>query len=168
MANNIGTLVTSPIRPQGELDQFPTAHANELLGGHHQVILLAERNAIPVSRRLAGMTCYVEEAGATYQLIGGIDNTNWAIFNSGDGSGTGSPVIYVDEECPLQSPDDPRIYTVARTPIAGSLKVYQEGIRLRAGNTNDYLFLPPASFRICDERDFDPSDCILVDYRTIS
>lgn len=167
MANNIGTLVTSPIRPQGELDQFPTAYANELLGGHHQVVLISERNAIPDSRRLEGMTCYVQEAGVTYQLQGGTDNAYWRVYGS-EGGGTGPSYLFVDEEIPTQNDTDPRLYTLSRMPIPGSLKVYQDGIRLRGGLTNDYLFIAPASFRISDERDFDPSDCVMADYRTLS
>lgn len=110
MANNIGTLVTSPIRPQGEQDQFPTAHANELLGGHHQVVLLTDRNAIPDSRRLEGMTCYVQEAGVTYQLQGGILNSNWTVYGGSGGSGGPNGAIKQHIHTQLEASDTWTMY----------------------------------------------------------
>jgi hypothetical protein len=166
MSNNIGTLVTSPIRPHGIQDTFPSAHANELLGGHHQVTLLVERNAISLERRLIGMTCYVQEAAVTYQLIGGLLDTNWEVFNTGSGGSVQIPYKYIDEEYPTIDLIDNRKFTLSKSHIGGSLKVYQEGIRLRAGITNDYTILSTTEFRINDEKDYDPSDIIIVDYRT--
>lgn len=165
MANNIGTLVTSPIRPQGQLDSFPTALSNELLGGHHQVEHLSERNGVPVERRQEGMTCYVAEAQVTYQLIGGLTNDCWQLYGGGSGGSGTQAYFYIDEEVPVQDSGDPRLFTLVNTPIAGSLKVFHEGLRLKEGLQNDYLFLAPASFRISDERDFEPTDQVLADYR---
>lgn len=164
MANNIGTLVTSPIRPQGQLDTFPTALSNELLGGHHQVELLLERNSIAAERRQEGMTCYVAEAQVTYQLIGGLTNDCWQLYGGSGSSGT-LAYFYIDEEVPAQDSGDPRLFTLSNTPIIGSLKVFHEGIRLKEGLQNDYLFIAPASFRISDERDFESTDQVLADYR---
>lgn len=75
VANLSGTNVSAPVRPFSADDNFPTAHASELLGGHHQQATLQLRDAIPPERRVEGMLCTV--AGVTYRLEGGILNTNW-------------------------------------------------------------------------------------------
>lgn len=77
MANNTGTLVTSPVRPASDADTFPIAHASELLGGHHHAATLTARNAIPAERREEGMMCYVAEDRRTYFLEAGTANGNW-------------------------------------------------------------------------------------------
>lgn len=82
MPNNTGTLVTAPIRPASDLDTFPSAYSNELLGGHHQVSTLSERNLISSERRLEGMFCAVVEDAGLYQLQGGISNSNWVNVNA--------------------------------------------------------------------------------------
>jgi hypothetical protein len=66
-----------PVRNGDDTDPGPTAYANELLGGHHQVDTLAQRDAIPAQRRKIGMTCRVAETGITYVLEGGITNEYW-------------------------------------------------------------------------------------------
>ena len=80
MAENNGTLIISEIRPADSADTFPTAFANELLGGHYQVADLTARNAITTDRRLVGMLCYVVSEDKMYRLIGGTDNSNWVEF----------------------------------------------------------------------------------------
>jgi hypothetical protein len=75
--NNIGTLVIAPIRPQSTLDSFPSTLANEALGGHHSVATISDRNSIPLARRQEGMNCFVGSNKVTYQLIGGIEDSNW-------------------------------------------------------------------------------------------
>jgi hypothetical protein len=82
MANNTGTLITAPIRPYTGSDTFPSAYANELLGGYHIAADTTARNAIPADRRIVGTLCYVTEENKTYILNGGIDNTNWAAFDA--------------------------------------------------------------------------------------
>ena len=59
MADNIGTLLTSPIRPASDQDTFPTSWANEALGGSKIVTNITERNNIPLDRRISGEVCYV-------------------------------------------------------------------------------------------------------------
>ena len=77
MANNIGTLIVSPIRPQGETDVFPTVYSNEALGGHHQVDTDTDRDNISPTRMLDGMLVTVLSSNSndnkmtTYQLTGG-------------------------------------------------------------------------------------------------
>ena len=45
-----------------------------------QVPDIASRDAISGLRRWAGMLVYVTSEGATYELRGGVDNTNWSLF----------------------------------------------------------------------------------------
>lgn len=77
MANNTGTLVISPIRPQAAEDTFASAYANEIKGGHHQVADLTARNAITTDRRTEGMLCWVISESKMYRLVGGITNDDW-------------------------------------------------------------------------------------------
>lgn len=78
MANNEGTLVIAPIRPQAVEDTFPSAYSNEVKGGHHQVNTIAERDVIPTPRRLEGMFCYVKADGKVYKLEA--DLVTWTEF----------------------------------------------------------------------------------------
>lgn len=73
MPNNTGTLIAAPIRPISSDDTFPTAYANEILGGHHQTATLTARDAIPAERRAEGMLCTVVETGRTYRLAAGLN-----------------------------------------------------------------------------------------------
>ena len=82
MANNSGTLVISPIRPQSEDDTFPSAFANEIKGGLHSVADLVARDAISSDRRQEGMMVYVLSDQNVYQLKTGIDNANWESLGS--------------------------------------------------------------------------------------
>ncbi|MFW6016607.1 MAG: hypothetical protein ACOCRK_09225 [bacterium] len=71
MANNIGTLIIAPVRPQSEEDKFPVAFAEEIRGGHHQVKNEAERINIPTERLKNGMLVSVNSSNKTYQYSGG-------------------------------------------------------------------------------------------------
>lgn len=44
---------------------------------------LAERDAYPAGQRYAGLICYVESEAESYQLKGGIENSNWEVMGSG-------------------------------------------------------------------------------------
>ncbi len=68
MANNVGTLVIQPIRPQSEEDTFPSAIANEIKGGYHIQYTLDDRDNIPEDRRENGMLCYVVSEDKIYIL----------------------------------------------------------------------------------------------------
>lgn len=46
------------------------------------------RDAIAVGRRYLGMQVFVEEDSANYQLLGGIENSNWVKISDSDGSYT--------------------------------------------------------------------------------
>ena len=66
MADNIGTLVTAPIRPASDLDVFPAFWANDGYGGWHSALTLVERDAIPPERLCLGMRCWVEAEKKVY------------------------------------------------------------------------------------------------------
>lgn len=66
-----------PIRNYDTTDPGATAWANDIKGGHHQYQTLAQRNAITVPRRAAGMTCHVLDTGITYVLGAGLGNGDW-------------------------------------------------------------------------------------------
>jgi len=70
--NNTGsTLITAPIRPQSSLDTYPVAFADEILGGHHQVINESARLNISPDRLKDGMLVSVNSTSKTYQYSGG-------------------------------------------------------------------------------------------------
>jgi hypothetical protein len=71
MANNIGTLVTAPIRVQADGDPISSGYANEIQGGWHQVNSISERDNIIDARKLEGMACYVIDVSASYLWVGG-------------------------------------------------------------------------------------------------
>jgi len=71
MANNEGTLIIAPVRPQSDVDTYPVAYAQELKGGHHQVATELDKNTMPSERKTEGMLCTVIANGKTYQLSGG-------------------------------------------------------------------------------------------------
>lgn len=92
--NNKGTLITSPIRPFSSGDTFAVAYSNEIKGGFHTKYSLNEMYDIPVERREEGMLCTIITSGVTsgsttsttYQLLGGIDNSNWVVYSGSGGS----------------------------------------------------------------------------------
>ena len=95
MANNIGTLVTSAIRPNSPLDTIASAYASEIKGGLHTATASTDRDSIIIERREWGMMCYVINDTKTYQLeysyssTNIMDNSNWVEF-SGSGGGSGN------------------------------------------------------------------------------
>lgn len=139
MANNVGTLITSPIRPAGTSDIFPTALANELLGGFHQVALLVDRDAIPVERRSKGMICYVEESDRVYQLKGGITNDKWVEFSAGGGGTAGYQGVFnkFTDLVSLGTPKEGWIVTIKSDENNGGARstyIYYGGAWVRFAN----------------------------------
>jgi len=65
---------------------YPIVLSNDVLGGLHQVETITDRNAITALRRKQGMLCAVTATGKTYQLIAGIENSNWVEFGGGASS----------------------------------------------------------------------------------
>jgi hypothetical protein len=95
MAQNIGTLISSSIRPNDSSDPIASAYASEIRGGLHTVLDTTERNNIIFERREWGMMCYVTNLDQTFQLkynyssTNIMDNLNWVVF-----SGSGSIGLY--------------------------------------------------------------------------
>src|SRR5512137_1160170 len=106
--------VTGYIAPSDTTDTYATHKSVLGHGGHREVDLLTDRDAITTDRRNNGMTCYVQETKHVYQLIGGIENSNWVditakfwhqycgvetlptLTNNGDGSVTiGNGGVYL-------------------------------------------------------------------------
>lgn len=125
MAKNIGTLITSAIRPNDSLDLIASAFANEIKGGHHGYATLSERNALITARREWGMFVTVYNDGANngvYKLeYGYVDtditnNSNWIAFSGGGtlGSTWINSVISKLTEPPV-SPNDGDRYLIGVT-----------------------------------------------------
>lgn len=70
------------IAPSDSTDTYPSHDAAYGRGGHREVPNIVERDAIPADRRREGMTVYVFNEGLTYQLKGGLTNSNWAVMKT--------------------------------------------------------------------------------------
>ena len=103
MAQNVGTLISSAIRPHDSLDPIASAFASEIKGGFHTATTTSSRNSIIIERREWGMMCYVTDEDKTYQLRKDyassniMDNDNWVEFSgSGGGAGGGGSSEWLD------------------------------------------------------------------------
>jgi hypothetical protein len=94
MSQNIGTLISAPIRPNDSLDLIASAFANEIMGGHHGYSTLSQRDSLILARRDWGMLVTVYADGSnngTYQLTYNYvdtnlsNNANWVLFSGGSG-----------------------------------------------------------------------------------
>lgn len=70
-----GTNVAAPVVPFSTTDVHPSHEAAYGKGGYRSVANVTLRNAIPNTRREAGMLVYVQADGVIYQLGG--DLTTW-------------------------------------------------------------------------------------------
>lgn len=108
MSNNPGTLVIAPVRPQSTDDTYPSAIANEILGGYKTFATIEERDALPDDRRVEGEMCYVVETDTLYVLKGGIDNGDWTTASPTSIVGTPNQIIVTQTlgEVVLSAPQD--------------------------------------------------------------
>lgn len=74
-----GTIVAAKVTTGNDANTFSIGDSNEMAGTPKSVGTLTQRDAITTERRVVGMTCWVQDEGAEYQLIGGISNTNWVL-----------------------------------------------------------------------------------------
>jgi hypothetical protein len=133
MAQNVGTLVSSAIRPNDSLDPIASAFAVEIKGGLHTTSTATDRNNIIFQRREWGMMCYVTTENKTYQLTYGyapgalgtdiMNNSNWKEFSGAGGSGGGGSewidsVISIQNAEPV-SPNGGDRYIVGQSPTGG-------------------------------------------------
>ena len=72
--------------PTDDTDVYPVTDPIWGKDGHRSVADLTERDAITTERRREGMLCYVQSETKTYQLQGGITNSDWVEFSSGGSS----------------------------------------------------------------------------------
>jgi hypothetical protein len=77
MSNIPGTNVTAPIVPYSELDAYPTHDDLYGRGGYRSVSDAAERDAIPVARRKAGMLVRTLDDNVVWVLGSDLQNTSW-------------------------------------------------------------------------------------------
>lgn len=82
--------------PQGFEIQAPTPIDNRFTRP-----TLAARNELPAAIRYEGLIVYVIETGGSYQLVGGIDNSNWVPFGGGSDlnvTGNDGDLLYYDTD----------------------------------------------------------------------
>jgi hypothetical protein len=79
MSLEYGTPVSAPIVPADSTSTVPTHKSQYGLGGHHNVATLTDRDAIPATRRTAGMTVGVSADGSVWIL--NADLLTWQITN---------------------------------------------------------------------------------------
>lgn len=77
-----GTVINSRIVPDDTQSNYATHDAQYGRDGWRSVADLTERDAIYSPRRKEGMIVWVVSEGKAYQLIGGIDNANWQLFET--------------------------------------------------------------------------------------
>ena len=156
-------LVPSPLRPNDLEDNYASAFAIDIKGGHHMYALLSERNLIKEGRREWGMLCTVYDDGdnsATYQLVYNysstnlMDNNNWVIFTGGKTNETTqvsantewiSSVFSIVDTPPITNSDGDR-YLIATPSFAAFLgqgqKIAQWNGQALSG-TGDWVYLTP-------------------------
>jgi predicted nucleic acid-binding Zn-ribbon protein len=79
---------------------------NNIQGGSHIVNTIVERNSIPIQLRKIGMIVTIlSENLKKYELVGGIQNTNWVeyVVNTSSGGGTTLPVPSILTDFILES-----------------------------------------------------------------
>jgi hypothetical protein len=77
MSAILGTTVAAKVTTGDTVSTYPVADQSEIKGGHHSVADITARDAIPAERREDGMTCHVAAEKHTYELSGGITNSDW-------------------------------------------------------------------------------------------
>lgn len=142
MPNNIGTLVAAAVRPVSDQDKYPSAHANELLGGHMQVDTLVAMNAIPVERRVLLMWCDVVETGKSYKLVGAdVATAVWqeVVFGSNGTVADANDVVYTNPEDPsvanVEDALNKLLYTEIKcTSFSNDVNTVEKGVTISAVN----------------------------------
>lgn len=103
--NIIDTLV------QKNSGEFGIVDSNNIIGGFYQADTFEERDSIPLIRRKEGMFCWVGgNDRKVYQLVGGLENTNWIEFKPGNGEGGGTVIDgYAHIWIGTEPPKDPNM-----------------------------------------------------------
>ncbi len=90
MSQVLGTIIAAEITSGDTVNTWSLGNLNFFQGGHKTAATIADRDAITTERRLEGMSCWVIATSQMFRLIGGIDNSNWALDSSGGGGGNGN------------------------------------------------------------------------------
>lgn len=88
MADLSGIQVIATVVPTSDSDTHATHDSIYGKGGATEAADVTAREAITTARRSEGMTCYQVDTAATWQLQGGVANSNWAEVTGGAGSTT--------------------------------------------------------------------------------
>ena len=78
------------IAPTDDADTFATQDEAYNRGGYRSVPDTIARDGITPDRRKEGMLVFIISTDVTYQLKGGILNTNWVEYSTGSSGGSGS------------------------------------------------------------------------------
>jgi len=152
MAKNIGTLITSPIRPNDSLDPIPTALSNEIRGGHHGYPTLSNRDSLIEARRAWGMLVSVYNDGSnngTYRLeYNYVDtdinnNSNWVPFSGGVTTGTTWLNSVISKKTdPVASPSDGDRYLIGTT-ASGDWFTHENKVTQYNNTLSEWVFTTP-------------------------
>lgn len=102
MAALAGTNVSAKVVPFDSADTYATHDEKYGRGGYRVVANLTERDSISTPRRVDGMLVFVTSEDKTYQLYGGISNSNWRIYSIGS-SISGSSYVYGTVFCDINN-----------------------------------------------------------------
>lgn len=145
----VGTNVLDKVVPFDSNEQFATHEDKYGQGGLHTDVLdITERNSIPTERRKEGMLVYVKTPTPTmYQLVGGITNSDWEVFNTGGGGGsTEITRQFIYTSTPINSNEysdfDALLAAAQASGLTGDL-ILKESLTINS--SNQYNF---AGFRI--------------------
>jgi len=81
MTDIAGTRIIDKIVPYDSNDTYPTHSEIYGQGGWRTVANITARDAITTDRRIVGMLVNVLSNSTVYELVGGITNSNWQIYN---------------------------------------------------------------------------------------
>ncbi|HPE55601.1 MAG TPA: hypothetical protein P5514_12425 [Bacteroidales bacterium] len=119
------TRISSQLKQKNDLD-FPLIDSYDLLGG---AVSGSDRMAVPMERRELGMLFLDSDDGIVYQLIGGLENSNWQKFTGGGLWSESSGFIYYNEGDVKVGKD----FYIGNVKVNGD-QVAGQGIRI--GNVN--------------------------------
>lgn len=158
-----GHNVGGPVVPYTSADVYATHKALYGKGGYRTVATLTERNNIPLDRREMYMLVAVEANRQVYRLIiwsdaASIPNANWEVFPDL------SNLEQVDYDTDISGVRDGsnQYFTLSLPFVAGSTKVYYNGVRQQRGSSLDYTEIGTTQIKV----DLPPvsDDKLMVEY----
>ena len=144
MAEILGSVkVSGFIAPTSETDIYPSHDSKYGKGGWREVATLLDRDLITVGRRAEGMAVYVQETDTVYILKDGLDNTNWALLQTGGGSSYQSASIDFSSYEEIVALENDDYILISR---GGNLK------KIKVSNARDYF--NPSGYAVMVGDDF--------------